>query len=190
MRSFTATGLAGLALWAGPASADIVQDSGIFDRQIGVHQPIGQTFTAVDAQIAQIAFAFSDINPTFPNNPVTMSLYAGVGFDGALLGSVTMTLPDVLPGTSAPPEFIDFDFTGTTLDVGAVYTIAVTTVGPKIAVVYSTSNPYDAGHYVSGSDGIVQEWDLNFRVTAVPAPAGGVLLGAAAMTLARRRRAA
>lgn len=190
MRPCTTTGLlACVALSAGAARADIVQDGGIFDRAISAYQPIGQTFTAVDAQISQIAFAFSNINPSFPNDPVTMSLYAGEGFDGALLGAVSMTLPSVLPGTSDTPEFIDFDFSGTTLTLGEVYTIAVTTSNsPKIAVVYSTSDLYAGGSYISGDDGLVTSLELNFRVTAVPAPAGVAVLGLGLLGGVRRRR--
>ena len=153
---------------ASPARADIVQDAGVFDLTISFHQPLGQSFTAVDARIAAIAMAFSDINPTFPNDPVTMSLYAGDGYGGALIASVTQTLPAVLPSTSATPEFIDFDFSGVELIPGSVYTVAVTTSNsPKIAAVHSRSNPYPGGVLYSPEfGGAVPEWDLNFRVTA------------------------
>lgn len=177
-------------LQANPASADIVQDSGQFDLAIFAYAPLGQTFTAVDAQISAIAFAFSEINPGFPNDPVTMSLYAGDGFGGTLIASVSQTLPAVLPSTSAPPQFIDFDFTGVTLTVGEVYTVAVTAgTSPRIAAVYSNADPYAGGHYISGFDGSIAAYDLNFRVTAaVPAPAGLALgLGALSAGLRRRR---
>lgn len=169
------------------ASADIIQDQGVFDHAISFFDPVGQTFTAVDPQISAIAFAFSDINPSSPNDPVTMSLYEGVGFDGTLIASTTQTLPAVLPSTSATPQFIDFDFTGVSLTVGAIYTVAVTTSNsPKIAVVYSMSDPYAFGHYISGEEGLIPDWDLNFRVTAVPAPAG-LALGLLAAPIVRRR---
>lgn len=171
------------------ANADIVQDSGIFDRAISAFDPIGQTFTAVDAQISSIAFAFSDINPSFPNEPVTMSLYEGVGFGGTLLGSVTQTLPGLLPSTLDTPVFIDFNFSGTQLDIGSVYTIAVAVPSsPKVAVVYSDANPYSGGHYISGVDGIISGFDLNFRITAVPSPSGAVLGGIFMLVSAGRRR--
>jgi hypothetical protein len=158
-------GLVGAALLGGQARADIVQDSGVFDLAISFHQPVGQSFTAADTRISAIAFAFSDINPTFPNDPVTMSLYAGEGFGGTLLASVTQTLPAVLPGTSATPEFFDFDFSGVELDVGSVYTVT-TSNSPKVGVVYSQSNPYAGGVlYTPEYGGAVAEWDLNFRVT-------------------------
>lgn len=179
-----------LSTLAGVANADIVQNSGVFDRAISVYDPIGQTFTAVDAQISAIAFAFSDINPSFPNEPVTMSLYAGVGFGGTLLGSFTQTLPGVLPGTLDTPVFIDFDFSGTVLYIGSIYTVGVTVPSsPKVAVVYSDANPYSGGHYISGVDGIVSGFDLNFRVTTVPAPSGAALGGICLLISSRRRQA-
>ena len=62
-------GVVGAALLACQAGADIVQDAGIFDLAISVHQPVGQSFQAVDSHISAIAFAFSNINPSFPNDP-------------------------------------------------------------------------------------------------------------------------
>ncbi len=190
MNTATATGLlAALALAAAPAAADIVQDAGVFDTAITFHGQIGQVFTAVDAEISQIAFAFSDINPTFPNDPVTMHLYAGEGFGGTLVHSVTQQLPGVLPGTSATPEFIDFDFSGITLTVGAMYTVAVSTSNsPKVAVVFSAADPYADGYMISAVEGAHTFSDLNFRVTAVPAPGCLAAIGAAALTATRRRR--
>ncbi len=159
--------LGAAVLACGSAGADIVQGAGVFDLAISFHQPVGQSFTAVDAQISAIAMAFSDINPSFPNEPVTMALYEGEGYGGALIASVTQTLPAVLPSTSATPQFIDFNFTGVDLVPGSVYTVVVTTgTSPKIAVVYSQSDPYTGGDlYTPVYGGAVAGWDLNFRVT-------------------------
>lgn len=191
MKIYMAFGLGAAVLACGSARADIVQDAGVFDLAISFHQPVGQSFTAVDTHISAIAMAFSDINPTFANDPVTLSLYAGDGYGGALIASVSQTLPATLPSTSAAPEFIDFDFTGVVLDAGSVYTIAVTTSNsPKIGVVYSQSNPYAGGVFYSPEyGGAVAGWDLNFRVTGVPAPAGLCVLGGLAIVTGRRRRA-
>lgn len=168
MRSLLVLGMA-----CGGARADITQNSGVFDLAVTFHQPIGQSFTAVDANISAIAFAFSDINPAFPNDPVTMTLYAGEGYGGAVLAAVTQTLPAVLPSTSAAPEFIDFDFSGIELEVGSVYTVAVTTTSsPKVGVVHSQANPYPGGVlYTPEYGGPVDSWDLNFRVTGASCPA-------------------
>jgi hypothetical protein len=167
MKTMAATILSAWAFVGGIAGADIVQDQGVFDLAISFHQPVGQSFTAEDARISAIAFAFSDINPTFPNDPVTMHLYEGDGYGGTLVASVTRTLPAVLPGTSEAPVFFDFDFSGVELDVDSVYTVAVTTSNsPKVGVVYSQSNPYPGGVlYTSEYGGAVADWDLNFRVT-------------------------
>lgn len=182
--------LGALALAAPPAAADIVQDAGVFDTAITFHNEIGQVFTAVDAQISRIAFAFSDINPTFPNDPVTMHLYAGEGFGGTLIHSVAQLLPDVLPGTSDQPQFIDFDFSGISLAVGQTYTVSVTTSNsPKVAVVFSGADPYADGYMISAVEGAHTFSDLNFRVTAVPAPGCAALLSLGALAAAGRRRA-
>lgn len=184
-----AVALCGVA--ATHATGDIVQDTGVFDRAIASFDPIGQTFTAVDAQVSTIAFAFSDINPGFPNDPVTMSLYEGSGFGGILLASVSQTLPGVLPDTLATPQFIDFDFSGVMLTVGSTYTVAVTTSSsPKVAVVYSGANPYGFGNYISGVDGANAAFDLNFRVLGVPGPATGLSLTIGTVLSTRRRRTA
>ncbi|HYE61351.1 MAG TPA: hypothetical protein VD997_05090 [Phycisphaerales bacterium] len=156
----------------GTASADIVNAGGQFDRTISVRDPVGQSFTAVDADIGAISLAFSDINPSFPNDPVTIAVYAGAGVTGALLDQRTVTLPAVLPGTLATPEFIDIDFTGLTLTPGQVYSIAVTTgSSPKVALVYGP-NAYAGGVYFD-SAGVDATLDVNFRVLAAPGPTCG-----------------
>src|SRR5437016_7215564 len=150
----------------------ILNSAGQFDRSISAFDPIGQSFTAEDPLLGKIAFAFSDINPGLANDPVTMTLYSGTGFGGAVVRAVTQTLPDPLPSTAAPPQFIDFDFTGTPLIPGNVYTAAVTTSNsPKIAVVYDPADHYAGGVYID-VNGQQAGSELNFRVTpGVPEPA-------------------
>jgi hypothetical protein len=182
---------AGLAL-VPPASAGVILNSaGQFDRSISARDPIGQSFTAEDPLLGKIAFAFSDINPGFPNDPVTMTLYTGTGFGGSVVKAVTQTLPDPLPSTAAAPQFIDFDFTGAALTVGNIYTVAVTTSSsPKIAVVYDSQDHYNGGIYIDAVDGQQPTFELNFRVTpGVPEPATLLpsLAGAALLSTRRAR---
>lgn len=173
------------AIPAAAASADIVNSAGQFDRAIALGE-LGQSFTAVDASIAAIALAFSNLNPTLPNTPITMRLYSGAGFGGSIIQSVTETLPDVLPTTSQTPVFYDFDFTGVTLVPGQVYTISVQTTSFKVAAVYGP-DAYSGGTLYN-TGGAVPSEDLNFRVTAVPAPGALAALGGLLAFGARRRR--
>jgi len=185
---YVAVGVAALA--AQRVSADVIlQDAGQFDRAIAAFDPIGQTFVAIDPVLSTIAFAFSDINPTSPNEPITMTLYAGTGFS-APLHSVTQTLPAVLPPPTAPPQFIDFDFTGIATTVGATYTVAVTVPSSfKVAVVYADSNQYAGGTYID-VNGVNANSELNFRIVGVPAPGAAALAVLALGAGARRRRRA
>jgi len=182
--------MAAVVMAAGtPAFAGVIlQDVGLADRQIAAFEPIGQTFKAEDVEISAIAFAFSDINAGAPNQAVTLTLYAGAGFGGAVVKSVSRLLPAVLPSPLLPPEFIDFDFTGSVLTVGGTYTIAarVAQGSPKVAVVYSGANPYAGGTSIDAG-GVRTRDDLNFRVTPVPTPAALALAAAACLPRARRQ---
>ena len=160
-------------------AATIIQDSGVYDLAIGAYDPIGQSFVAEDPLLDAIAFAFSDMNPTWPNDPITMTLYEGAGFSGTMVTTVTQTLPDILPSTSASPEFIDFDFSGTSLVVGNTYTAAITTASYKVGVVYTNLDVYANGQLFESDPWSDKSGDLNFRITpaVVPVPAAVWLFG-------------
>ena len=192
-----AAGVAGLLSLAGAARAGVIEvNAGVFDSAIAAYQPIGQTFTAIDEALISIGFAYSDINPGAPNTEVTIDLYEGDGFAGALLASRSFVLPAVLPSTSDPPAFIDTDFSGVSLVVGGVYTAALSVAANsfKVAVTYGF-DAYDGG-YGFGS-GFCADCDLNFRVvgesggTTVPEPHAWALMiagfGLAGSVLRSRR---
>lgn len=191
--------LAAAVALAGTAQAvEVVQNSGQFDLAIAAFDPVGQSFVAPESQLQTIGFAFSDINPTLANDPITITLYQGAGFAGQVVASVVQTLPSVLPGTLAPPSIIDFNFSGTTLVTGQTYTAALTTTNSfKVAVVYSGVDAYAGGQaFITGSSAsfVPGQSDLNFRVTALPVPEPSTYaltlagLGMVAFVARRRRQ--
>jgi PEP-CTERM motif-containing protein len=157
-----------------PSHAGLIgQNSGQFDASIQAFKPIGQSFVAEDKYISSIGLAFSDINPGLANEPVTMRLTDGAGIGGALVKSVTKTLPAVLPSTISAPQLIDFDFSGAVLTVGHSYTVSVTVpTSFKVAVVYSGTDVYAGGQAYESSPSLdlscTTTCDLNFEV--IPSP--------------------
>lgn len=65
------------------------------------------------------------INPGWPIDPITLSLYSGYGSGGTLLASDTFLLT---PGYNG---FFDSDFSSVSLTVGATYSIAASNAGPS-----------------------------------------------------------
>jgi hypothetical protein len=189
-----------LPLVAPPVHAAVIeQSSGLFDATISFFDPIGQTFLAEDPLLGSIALAFSRNTNTQSDGLVTMTLYDGSGFGGTVLGSSVLNLTGTLPGGIDPPQFVDVDFTGTSLTIGQAYTIAVTANDPSISVVFNGNDAYASGlMLVSSNSNLLSSCnpgcDLNFRVTpaAVPIPAAAWLLGSGLLGLvgiARRRSA-
>lgn len=182
-----------LVLLGGPGVSDsfggtILQNEGSGSLQIAFFAPLGQSFVADDVQLSTIGFAFADMNPGHPNSPVTLSLYAGSGFGGTLLGSVTQTLPLTLPEIRAPFEFIDFNFSGHSLVPGATYTAVATTTSPKVGIVYNRRNAYAEGQLFEVNTVGDPGQDLVFRVVTVPEPAPAVLGPLSGLILLIRRR--
>ena len=116
----------GLVLLAGPATAGpIVQPVDGFGANFGAGV-FGQSFAAEDPALASIGIYVADWNP-FLGSPfrLTLTLYAGSGFDGPLVGSQSDALPDGHGGVNGPGAWWDFDLTGTTLLVGNAYTFSI-----------------------------------------------------------------
>lgn len=180
-----------------PAFADIIQGSANQGFQIDAFEPLGQSFTAVDAQIQTIGFKLFVINSPFPNDsPLQVDLFSGEGTGGALIASRTALIPD----GANDGFFTNFNFSGTSLTVGQTYSAVLTIVGnsPYLGVQVNASDPYEGGKLFSpeplttqicGASGC----DLAFQVlgsNAVPEPASwAMMIGGFALagTAARRR---
>jgi hypothetical protein len=191
-------GLAGATAHAGT----ILNDTTTSQVQVEYFGPIGQSFTAIDDQLVSIGFKLGTLNASFPNDPVTVDLYSGAGTGGTLLASDTLTLPDYLDGTA----FTDFDFSGTTLSVGGIYSAVVSIVGssPHTGIGLSSADPYSGGAAFGQNLGDAGcnpgACDLAFQVVgtsaagALPEPATWAMMilgfGAAGAALRQRRRTA
>ncbi len=196
--STAAAALAAAMLAAHAQAATIENAAGQFDAAITAFQPLGQTFTAIDTALLSIGFAYSDINPSADNEPITLKLFEGEGMGGALLATRSFTLPAILPTTFDTPVFVDIDFSGVSLVLGGVYTAALSAgASYKVAAVYG-SDHYAGGHAIGALTNCGASCDLNFRVvgdspvSAAPEPAAWALLlagfGLAGGALRRARR--
>jgi hypothetical protein len=191
-------GLAGAAAHAGT----ILNDTATSQVQVEYFGPIGQSFTAIDDQLVSIGFKLGTLNQGFPNDPVTVDLYSGTGTGGTLLASDTLTLPASLDYTA----FTNFDFSGTTLTVGGIYSAVVSIDGssPHTGIGLSLTDTYSGGTAFSQNLGDAGcnpgACDLAFQVVgtsaagAVPEPATWAMMilgfGAAGAALRQRRRTA
>jgi hypothetical protein len=157
----------------------IIQNQGMSTVPIANVDPVGQSFLwTTDPGLGSIGFTFSNVSPTSPNDPITVWLYAGAGFTGTVLGSVTQVLPADLPAQTLPGLPIDFDFSGILLAPGT-YTAALTTTtsGFRVGLKVANNNPYaDGAMFYTGilppglctSSGA--NCDLQFRVTPASVP--------------------
>lgn len=203
------------ALAPAAATAAIIENTaGDRGATISFFDPLGQSFTAIDSRLTSIGFQFESLNPTAANDPLTLTLRAGEGLTGAVLATVTATLPASI--NDRTPVFYDFALGNTAVTIGGKYTAVLTTsssarnavaFGPRST---NTAQPLGPDAYLGGrafftgdpdpygfctSSG---QCDLNFRVIgatpagAVPEPASwAMLIGGFALTggALRRRRA-
>lgn len=174
------------ALHAGP----IFQGTYNAGWQIDHFEPIGQSFTAEDANILAIGFNVFDVNQHVgPLNPLTVSLYDGAGMAGTLLG--TADLQGVVPNYDG---WLYADFSFVSLAVGNVYTASLSTLSARGGIRGANGDPYAGGTgYLFG--GPQAGIDLMFHVipganvpdSSVALPFALTLAG---LALARRRRLA
>ena len=115
---------AALSALAGTAqAATILVDSGERIGTINFSDPLGQSFVAQGTQLQTIGLQFATLNPSAPQNTLTIALREGAGLTGNILRSLTVT--PVNAGRDEPKLFSNFDFSGVMLTNGAAYTITL-----------------------------------------------------------------
>jgi hypothetical protein len=160
----------------------IIQDRKNWGLQIQGFSPIGQTFTAEDAQIISIGFWVEDWNPWAGPIDLTVQLFQGVGTGGPSLGSAP--IEGLSPGFDG---FYDADFTSVSLTVGQVYTAIVSSSSIRGGVWGFQSDVYPGGAMIF--QGSVKPYaDAAFRVVPIPAPSALMLGGIGLGFIGRLRR--
>jgi hypothetical protein len=175
-----------IALVATPSLADITQSTFQFSSTTSVPlSGLGQSFTA-DPSVANLLSAMFVITNNDPAMSVTARLYDGTGYGGTLLDTDVVSLPNVLP-TNSP---IFFDFTGTSLTNGNVYSVRLTPTG-ALSLQAANTDPYSGGAQLDGSGSPISGFDFRFTIHGepVPEPSSLTLIGfAAALVCGRRPR--
>lgn len=156
-----------------------------FWGQISSHSPIGQSFTAEDARISTIGFYIVDANGDLvpDDHDLTVELYSGFGNSGDLISSTTIEgieLQSTLPYDPGYSDWLYFDFSSVTLDVGSLYTAVLVDDSGRWGVYasqntipgspFSGSVDYEGGDAIFNGEARIYD-DLTFSVTPVPVPA-------------------
>jgi gliding motility-associated-like protein len=125
-----------------------------------------QTFTAgTSGVLTSISLNHANPRGNTAISTVTVSVYAGAGTSGTLLGTNSVTLP-----AQWGSSWNNYAFSGITLTQGQVYTFLVTT--PSVLFSWlnvNITNPYAGGEYGPSISG----WDMVFRTNVAPISCNG-----------------
>ena len=166
---------------------------------ISFRDPIGQSFTAFSDTLTSVGFQFGSLNPTQPNNAITLNIFSGETLTGSSLYTTSFTLPTSI--NSRTPTWFDVAIPDLAIMNGSVYSLVLTTgsssrnsiaVGPGFNVSngqFTSGDAYAGGRafasqalYSNCQNDANSICDLNFRVTgdilaaAVPEPSAWALL--------------
>lgn len=143
--------------------------------------PIGQTFQAEGTGLESFSLHYQQINPG-ENHAITLSIYAGIGNGGSLIGAESFSLDGSFDGLHA----VNFSSLGSVFTIGDQYSAMVTTTNSYWGLVGS-NNGYANGNAIE--DGDLETDDLRFSATFVPDTGStAALLGAGVVALAFARR--
>lgn len=158
------------ALGAAHARADvgdILQPYTNASAMIQYYAPIGQSFTAVSSSLTTFGFRVQNCNDSYPNNPLTYSLYSGETASGTPLATRQVALP-------SGDNYLDADFSGVSLLPGQKYTMLLSATSSRGCVLLNggeTQTPsdhdYPGGRMVYGGT-FYSGGDLTFRLIALP----------------------
>jgi hypothetical protein len=172
------------------AQADILQpnQSGITSLSGAGY---GQTFTAETSDLFSIDFYYGDYNVGLGSGVISIDLYAGTGFGGPLLHTVTRDLAGMAEGMQK------FVFGHLTTTIGSVYTFRVKSASGRGALGDATDT-YAGGTMLLWDGSTYPGRDMTFAIddspetvppTAVPEPTSMVLVATGVLGLIARRRA-
>lgn len=168
-----------LQIVSGPAGTRAVS--------IAAFDPIGQTFTAFTDTITSVGFQFASLNPSNPNDPITLRIFAGETLTGTALFTSAFTLPTSI--NSRTPQWFDIAVPSLGVTNGQRYSLVLETtasfrnalvVGPDFnpsTGQFAGGDAYAGGRLIStvltypNCAGATNNCDANFRVTGVNAVA-------------------
>ncbi len=111
--------------------------------QIKAFDPIGQTFKAEGNTLESFTFLYRILDYDIAEAPITLSIYAGIGNGGPLIGAETFSLDIGHYGLHA----VNFSPLGSVFTIGDQYSAMVTTTSARWGLTDS-SNGYADGEEI------------------------------------------